>query len=278
MSDFPKQQHKVSAAGAGNTKVDSREPVEDTGGFAGKLYGIWFYLVFISTFLLLLPLFALFLINPSTYPIANGLRRAWARMIFLLMGCSWSVEFEEDLDPTGSYIFVSNHSSNLDIPLSALASIGNFRFMAKKEWADIPVFGIFFRTVDMSVDRSSVTSSYRAFQKATKSLEEGMNLVIYPEGTMWANSPLTERFKNGAFRLAIDAGVEVVPVTFLDNWRLYPRGGKKGGRPGRIRAVVHAPISTSGLHSEDASALRDQVRGLIDDTIRRGNSAIIASI
>ena len=72
MSDFPKQQHKVSAAGAGNTKVDSREPVEDTGGFAGKLYGIWFYLVFISTFLLLLPLFALFLINPSTYPIANG--------------------------------------------------------------------------------------------------------------------------------------------------------------------------------------------------------------
>ncbi len=184
------------------------------------------------------------------------------------MGIPWKVRFEVPLDPGQQYIFCPNHASNLDIPLFALTWKGHYRFMAKKEWAEVPVFGIFFRTVDLPVDRQSATGAYKAFLAGQAALQAGDSLVIYPEGTMNPAGPLTRPFKNGPFRLAIRTGVPIVPITFVDNWRLFSRMGARGARHGLARVVVHAPVSVEGLEEKDASLLRERVKARIEEPLR----------
>jgi len=232
------------------------------------LYAAWFYAVFIGSFLLLYPAFAGLLARPSGYQAANRLRRVWAHMVFIGMGMPWRIQGREHLERNKTYVFCPNHASNLDIPLFALTWRGHYRFMAKKEWAEVPVFGIFFRTVDIPVDRQSSTGAYRAFVQGQESLERGESLVVFPEGTMNALGPLTRPFKNGPFRMAIRTGVPIVPITFVDNWRLFSRMGARGARPGFARVIVHPPVSVQGLSESDAGALRDQVRGIIEGPLR----------
>lgn len=234
----------------------------------GRLYAAWFYVVFVSTFFLLYPLFAYLLAKPSRYRRANRLRRFWARLVFGGMGIPWRIRKLSELDPNATYIFCPNHSSNLDIPLFALSWPGHYRFMAKKEWAEVPVFGIFFRTVDVPVDRHSSTGAYRAFVEGEQCLQAGDSLVMFPEGTMNPDGPLTKPFKNGPFRLAIRTGVPIVPITFLDNWRLFCRTGSRGARPGIARVIIHEPVQVEGLTEADAGKLRERVQAIIEAPLR----------
>lgn len=234
-----------------------------------KAYAAWFYVVFVGSFLLLYPVFAWTLRLPEGYRSANRWRRVWAHLVFLGMGMPWRIEGAERLDPEGQYVFTPNHSSNLDIPLFALCWKGHYRFLAKKEWGEVPVFGLFFRTVDLSVDRHSRTGAYRAFVASERALREGHSLVIFPEGHMYDTGPATHAFKNGPFRLAIRTGVPIVPITFVDNRRLFPRmGWTRGARWGLARAVVHEPVPVDGLTEEDADALRDRVRAVVEGPLR----------
>ena len=74
--------------------------------------------------------------------------------------------------------------------------------------------------------------------------------------------------KSGPFKLAIKQQIPVVPITFLDNWRLYPRAGKRGGRPGLARVIVHKPIFTEGLTAEDETMLKNKVYQIVNDPLR----------
>jgi 1-acyl-sn-glycerol-3-phosphate acyltransferase len=240
----------------------------------GKLYSVWFYLVFGGTFLLLYPLFRYGLANPKRYPWVNRIRRFWAKLIFVLMGCPWKIEGEELVDTNSTYIFCPNHSSNFDIPLFALSWNGHYAFLSKKEWGDIPVFGIFFRTIDLMVDRNSKIDGGRALVRCMQLLRRGTSLVVYPEGTMRAEGPLTEDFRDGPFLLAVRTGVAIVPISFVDNWRLFPRGGKSGGRPGRIRSVIHAPVDPAefeGSSEERIAAMKLHVKQILDDSLKKHN-------
>jgi 1-acyl-sn-glycerol-3-phosphate acyltransferase len=144
--------------------------------------------------------------------------------------------------------------------------------MAKLELGKIPLFNIFFRTVDISVNRSSMKESSRAFHQASENIDKGMHLIIFPEGTIGDHPPKLMRFKNGAFRLAIEKQVPIVPITFIDNWKLLYVGGKIHGRPGIARTIVHKPISTKGMTLDDVSALRDRVHAIIEQTLKEHES------
>jgi 1-acyl-sn-glycerol-3-phosphate acyltransferase len=230
------------------------------GKALGRVYACWFYVVFVGIFLGLYPVWRWTLAKPSRYRAANRWRRIWAHGVFIGMGIPWTVVGEEHLDPERHYLFTPNHSSAFDIPLFALCWRGHYRFLAKKEWGDVPVFGIFFRTVDLMVDRASKVGAYKAYLASKASLEAGQSLVVYPEARMQDEGPPLHRFKPGPFRLAIETGVPIVPITFLDNRRLFPRMGfKKGAKWGRLRAIVHPPIEVTGMTEADLPALREQV-------------------
>ena len=139
--------------------------------------------------------------------------------------------------------------------------------MGKKELAEGLVTGLFFRTVDIPVNRESKMSSFRAFKKATEKLQSGITMIVFPEGKIPDDyPPQLHAFKNGPFRLAIEAGVPIVPVTSLNSWKLlWDTGTKHGSKPGICHVYVHKPIETKHLTVDDADSLRDEVYRIMAD-------------
>ena len=98
-----------------------------------------------------------------------------------------------------------------------------------------------------------------------------MSLILYPEGTMSLTAPEMGEFKSGAFKLAVDTQVPILPVTFLNNYKLMRGSGfKYGSLPGTMRAYFHAPIETKGLSSaEDIENLSKRVFDIIDSKLEK---------
>ena len=240
--------------------------------FLKVLWAYWYFFVFVLIFILLFPLFYILLSNKKYYPAANNLRRVWAWLLFLFTGIIYSIERKSKLKKSEAYIFCPNHFSYLDIPMFAMCYSGHFRFMAKLELSNIPLFNIFFRTIDISVNRGSITESYKALRLAAESIDNGDSLVIFPEGKIAPHPPKVEKFKNGPFRLAIEKQVAIVPVTFLDNWKMLHVEKKIWGRPGVARAIVHEPIPTKGLTLDDIDSLQKKVYAIIENDLKEHGS------
>lgn len=138
--------------------------------------------------------------------------------------------------------------------------------MGKDELLDGFVTGLYFRTVDIPVNRESKMSSFRAFKKAGDRLQGGQTMVIFPEGTIPSTyPPQLADFKNGPFRLAIELKIPIIPITSPDTWKvLWDDGLEHGSRPGICHIFVHKPIETAHLTIDDADALRDRVHNIIE--------------
>jgi len=176
--------------------------------------------------------------------------------------------YEEPLNRKDQYIFVANHFSYLDILSLNVQINAYFRFLAKKELGEIPLFGIFFRTVDIAVNRKSVRDSVTAYQLAEQAIVNGDSLGIFPEGGIANQVPQMVKFKSGAFRLAIEHNVKIVPVSMIDNWKRLPQGGfQSGGTPGKMRVHVHKPIDTTHLNQTDLNVLMSNTREIIQKQI-----------
>ncbi len=211
------------------------------------------------------PFFYFFSRKPGRYHTLNKFRSLWALISSGLAGFFYKFEYEEPIDWSKTYIICPNHSSNLDISAMCVLVKNDCCFMGKEELADGLVTGLFFRTVDIPVNRASKMSSYRAFKKAVERIQAGITLVIFPEGGIPPHYPpqLVE-FKNGPFRLAIEEKVPIIPVSGIDAWRLlWDDGTKYGTRPGMAHFYVHKPIDTTGLTVDDADDLRDRVYEII---------------
>lgn len=228
------------------------------------IWAVYFFLWFLIIFILFHPVFLILLSNPKYYPAAHKLRAIWGRLIMAFSGLFPRTTYEEPLNKNEQYIFVANHFSYLDILSLNVQVKFYFRFLAKKELGDIPLFGIFFRTVDIAVNRKSVRDSVTAFQLAEKALLAGDSLGIFPEGGIANQVPKMIKFKTGAFRLAIQHNIKIVPITIADNWKRLPQGGlSDGGTPGKMRVIVHKPIDTTSLTISDLSNLMSNTRDII---------------
>ncbi len=91
---------------------------------------------------------------------------------------------------------------------------------------------------------------------------------MFPEGTTSANPPNLVSFKNGPFKLAIDQHVPIVPITFMDNWKLFHYDLGFYGKPGLTRTVIHEPIDTKQMTSDDVPLLKERVYSIIESTLK----------
>lgn len=137
--------------------------------------------------------------------------------------------------------------------------------MGKEELLTNYVLGYFFRTIDITVNRESKMSSFRAFKTAAERIKSGVSVVIFPEATIPKDYPPgLQSFKNGPFRLAIEMKAPILPISSLDTWKvLWDTGKEHGSRPGICDIFVHKPIETAHLTLDDADALRDEVYAII---------------
>ena len=232
-------------------------------------WGYWYFALFIFFFLFFYPLLIVLLASPKRYAAANNLRRVWAAIVLGGSGMPWRIRHEFKQRHPHGVIFCPNHFSYADIPLAMLACEGNIRFMAKVELGSIPIFRIFFRTVDIPVNRGNRVEAYKALKQAEESLDQGYNLVVFPEGTIGPNPPQLLPLKTGPFRLAIEKQVPIVPVTFIDNWRCLHVEKKIWGKPGLLRVVVHQAVDTKGMTLDDVETLKQTVYNTINDELRK---------
>lgn len=170
----------------------------------------------------------------------------------------WRLSVEGRFPGRGPYVVVANHQSMLDILL--LSHIPReMKWVAKEELFRIPWVGWMLRmTGDIPVRRGDPESGGEALEKARGYLARGMSVMMFPEGTRSTRGTMLP-FKSGAFRLAIEAGVPVLPVAVSGTAHGMPKGGP-WVRPCRATARILEPVGVEGLRPEDAARLRDAVR------------------
>lgn len=232
------------------------------------LYRIWFYVLVALPILGLLPILLISISREKWYPFFFKLARFWAKFILYGMGFIPKISYEEKPDVKSSYMFVANHTSMTDIMLMLVVVKNPFVFVGKKELAKIPLFGFFYKRTCILVDRSSAKSRQAVFLRAQRRLKQGLSICIFPEGGVPDESVVLDSFKDGAFRLAINHQIPVVPMTFFDNKKRFSWTFFSGG-PGKMRARVHNFIDTTGLTIEDTKAMNDKARNIILETLSR---------
>lgn len=235
----------------------------------GGIWKIYVFCWFTLLLLLLYPLYFLFLVSEKHFNKAFLLLRFHTRLLMYLSGVFTTVKNSHFIEKGQAYVITPNHSSYLDIIILYQTFTQYFVFMGKKSLAKVPVFGVFFKKMNIPVDRKSIVDGKKAIVRCGQELDKGHSVVMFPEGTISANVPQLLNFKNGAFKLAIEKQVPVVPITFHTNYKRLEMAGLFSGKagPGRANAVIHEPISTKGMTEKDIPFLRDKVFKIINDEL-----------
>ena len=180
------------------------------------------------------------------------------RLALWVAGVSILVRGRERLDPEETYLFVANHVSNADPPVSFLAIGRHIRVLAKASLFGLPVFGSLLRAAEMiPVERDDRERAIQSVDLAAEALRAGCDFLIFAEGTRSADGRLQD-LKKGPFVLAIKAGVPVVPMIVRGTREIQPKGSA-AIRPGRAEVEFLAPVPTVGLTLEDRDDLRQRV-------------------
>lgn len=235
-----------------------------------KIYRAYSVFVILILSILFYPFYYYASRKPERYGLLNKLRRYNSLTCAFLIGVRFRFTYEVPLIKDQTYIYCANHASNLDIMIMCILAQGRFHFMGKDELLNNPVLKLFFSTIDVPVNRDSKISAFRAFKKVGENLENGMSLIIFPEGKIDDEHypPKLQPFKNGPFRLAIEKNIAIVPVSLSDVWKkMWDDGSKYGTRPGICDIYVHQPIVTKDLNIDDSDILKDRIFELINSKL-----------
>ncbi|WP_142784430.1 lysophospholipid acyltransferase family protein [Changchengzhania lutea] len=231
------------------------------------LYRIWFYILVAVPIIVMFPLLLISISRESWYPYFLRLARIWSKFILIGMGFMYKIEREDIPKKDKSYMFIANHTSMADIMLMLVTVKNPFVFVGKKELAKIPLFGFFYKRTCILVDRSSAKSRQAVFLRAQRRLKSGISICIFPEGGVPEEHIELDEFKDGAFRLAINHKIPIVPITFGDNKKRFSYTFFSGG-PGKMRAKVHKFIPTENLTIEDTKALNEKAKAVICNQLK----------
>ena len=163
--------------------------------------------------------------------------RLWCKLLFVKV----EVRGQEKIHRKTSYVFVANHQGAFDIFSIYGYLQHDFKWMMRKGLAKIPLVGYACRSAGhIMVDRSSPEALKQTMQTAKERLQGGKSIVVFPEGRRTDDGRI-QPFKNGAYRLAVDFGLLVVPITIDGSYGVMPRS-TYNVRPGKIILTIHAPI------------------------------------
>jgi 1-acyl-sn-glycerol-3-phosphate acyltransferase len=162
----------------------------------------------------------------------------------------------ERLDPNRAYVFVANHQSIYDIPIIFWSLPYQVRIIAKASLGAFPFIGWHLRrTGHMLVDRKNPVRALHVFARASKLMNQGLCLIVFPEGTRSRDGRVAP-FKGGSFFLALRTGLPVVPLSVVGSRHVMLKG-RLATYPGHVKLVVHEPIDTGSLGDVDPRTARD---------------------
>jgi len=201
----------------------------------------------------------------------HKLARLWGRILLYLSSIPVEIFGRRHILMDSPQIFAANHQSDVDT-LVALACIPlPFRWIAKKELFNIPLFGIAMRNAGyIPIDRRDHDSALKSLDEAAQIIQKGYSVMTFPEGTRSSDGTI-QSFKQGIFYLAIRAGVPIVPVTIIGSSAIMQKRALKIN-PGGVKLIFDKPVDVSGYTIETRHQLIDEVRNTILDNYRKYSS------
>ena len=162
-----------------------------------------------------------------------------------------------------AYILVSNHLSMCDIPICMASSPIAFSFLAKKEVDRIPIVGYLCRNMHVYVDRKNKEARKQTVEAMQSHIREDRSILIYPEGTRNTTNALLKRFYDGAFKLAIETGRPILPLTIVGSQKITNPKEPYKASPGHVKCIWSSALTTKNLTIDDVDYLKNKVRNIM---------------
>jgi 1-acyl-sn-glycerol-3-phosphate acyltransferase len=228
--------------------------------FISIFFKLYLGILFLVTLLLLYVPILLLLLREKTKKKAFPLFVFWCRLLCFLAGYRVKPKHAFSV-PEGPCIFISNHTSFLDIVfMYLLFPTHPFLFLGKAELLKVPLVKTFFKRLHIPVYRNKGgRNAHKALEAADQALKQGWSIIIFPEGGIKEHLvPVLQVFKDGAFRLAKNNQVPIVPITFLNNYELLedPAVRQSVARPGTAQVVVHPIIDAITVTNTELEDLK----------------------
>ena len=183
----------------------------------------------------------------------------WARINLRCCLINANITGLDHIQAGQSYIIAANHQSLIDIFLVYGFSPVEFKWVMKTELGAVPILGTACKAMGhILIDRSNPQSAISSINEAAKKISNGMCIVFFPEGTRSDNESVMP-FKKGAFRLAIELGIPILPISLHNTGNLVPNG-TLNWKPGQVSMQIHEPIATHLLIPDNVNDLKDRTR------------------
>lgn len=231
-------------------------------------YTSYAVVVFILLCFIFVPLLVILAQKKRWHHFALRMHQVWARCFFSLIFIRWEIIGKEKIQPNQQYIFCSNHFSYLDIP--AFLLLYGAKFIGKSSIGKIPLFGHFYKKIHVLVNRESARSRAESLHRTKKALDDGFCMTFFPEGGIKVTVdqiPNMMPFKDGAFRLAVENQVPIIPITMPYNYRILPDQSPFRFHKHVCTVIVHDPISPQSTDENEIARLREQVFHIIQEEL-----------
>ena len=241
---------------------------------------VFYHFMLVGTFL-----YGLFFRYPITlfkkgldkYLFTRKVGKNWGRNLVWASGSKVKVVYENNCEEkiknikknNEATILISNHQSNLDIPILLGYLPINFSFIAKKEMESWPLIGWWMKALNcIFLDRKNVRQGMKDMKEAIKKLKDGYSYVIFPEGSRSEDGNVGE-FKKGSFKLATDSGVRIIPVTLVGTYNIQSKKSLKISPNKNVKIVVDKPITLDKLSSEEQKNINLIVNEIIKNNLEK---------
>lgn len=239
--------------------------------FFQYVYVIWALWWFVVLMLVVVPFVLLSALTGKvrggniTYRLCNWWAVAW----YLLIGVRHKEIYEARPDSAQHYIFVANHISYMDIPCIVRGIHQPMRVLGKYEMVKYPVFGLIYRMAVVLVDRRNAEKRAQSVRAMKATLQKGISIFIFPEGTFNETGQWLKAFFDGAFRIAIETQTSISPLLFVDTAERMHYSGFFTLTPGKCRVVYLDPIPVTGYTLKDVDQLKQLVHTRMEEGLKR---------
>lgn len=221
-------------------------------------------LLVVSTFVCgtLAMVFAI-LVNPR---VGSYFGMVWARINSFFTPMTVTIVGAENMRPDSSYVITANHQSLYDIYVLYGWLGVDFKWVMKKELEKVPVLGPACKMLGhIFIDRSDTKKAVETINAAKTKIVNGTSVVFFPEGSR-SGDGIIKPFKKGAFKMALDLGLPVLPVTISGTRKILPKGGINL-KPGGVTMTIHEPIPVKDYSEENMAELMERTRIVINSSL-----------